>query len=432
MAIEMEKTNTEKVSAKIPTTLMDYLKAMGPGIIYIMGLFAVGDMTVAAKGGSDFRYSFMWAFTLGTLAIVALSMPLSRYTMATGEGIFKAYRRISIPWTLGCTFALVFMPINWHGYMWMAVGSASSGIIQGITGTGIPLQIPIIVFWLLGLYPVYYKRYDLLENMAKILLTLLFIVVAFVSFQTNPNWGEVVKGAIVPTMTKEMLPIILATFGATAAAIVCWNYSYCTSEKGWNSPKYEKVMNFDLLLSAAFMMIIAVLLTVVSTEVLNTAGISAKSANDMAKPLGMVLGKAGFIAYFVGMIAAAYSSIIAYSYIMSYMVIDSLGLDINSEKGKKIYKWLSMFLYTAPILFTLVPSALSLVSYTIAVNVVSNLFTLIPLVMILILGNREKYAPNSEAFAFYKIRPWENAVLIVFLVLIVWLFSRYVVATFFS
>jgi Mn2+/Fe2+ NRAMP family transporter len=413
--------------AAVPTSIAGYLKALGPGIIYIMGLFAVGDMTVAAKGGSDFGYSFLWATTLGTLAIVALSMPLARYQMATGEGCFRAYRRVNKILGLGCTIALIVMPLNWHGYMWIATGQASAGIFQIATnGTVVDARIFIFLFWAIGLYPVYSRRYDLIEKIAKTLLAVLFLVVLYCAVYTQPNMGEVVKGALIPTYTPEMTPIILACFGASAAAIICWNYGYTTKEKGWTGKRHKKVMYFDIISAGVIMMVIATMLTIVSTEVLHKAGITAYTATDMASSIGLILGNGGYVAYFVGMFAAAYSSIIAYSWIMTHMILDSLGIDTGSETGLKWYRRIALFLYTAPILWSFIPSLLSLVGFTIFVNVISNLFVIIPLILTLYVGNSKKFATDLDAFKFYRIRKWENIVLAVFFIMIIIIFTLFI------
>ncbi|MFZ5631324.1 MAG: NRAMP family divalent metal transporter [Bacillota bacterium] len=414
----------QKTEPAIPSTFKDYLKAMGPGIIYIMGLFAVGDMTVAASAGSTFRYTALWGFTLGSIMLIALCAHLARYSMATGEGVFASYRRISLPLTYASTVALIFMPLNWHGYMWIAVGQASQSIFK-LGGVSLSVQLLIFLFWALGLYPIWMRRYDLLEKISKVLLVILFVVVLFVFSYTRPNILEILSGAFVPRLSKELIPIILATFGATAAAIVCWNYSYFTMEKGWNSPKFERVMKFDLILSVVFMWIIDVLLVATSAEVLQVSGIAAKTTQDMAASLGKVIGTGGYLAYYLGMIAAAYSSIIAYSYVMSHMAIDSLGIPKDSERGKKLYKGISISLYTLPIAWSFVPQALGIVAFTVAVQIISNLFVLIPLAMLLIMGNVEKYAPKKEAFSFYRLRLWENIALVMFFCLIVFLLVRY-------
>ena len=62
-------TETDRrAEAQVPSTFMEYVRAMGPGLLVAMAWLSAGDLVSASVSGSTYGYALMWALVLALFA----------------------------------------------------------------------------------------------------------------------------------------------------------------------------------------------------------------------------------------------------------------------------------------------------------------------------------------------------------------------------
>ena len=75
-----ELTGTDRrPEARVPSTFIEYVRALGPGILVAMAWLSAGDLVSASVSGSTYGYALMWALVVETwmAAVVIATVRLS-------------------------------------------------------------------------------------------------------------------------------------------------------------------------------------------------------------------------------------------------------------------------------------------------------------------------------------------------------------------
>src|SRR3712207_8706144 len=57
-----------RAEAQVPSTFMEYVRAMGPGLLVAMAWLSAGDLVSASVSGSTYGYALIWALVLALFA----------------------------------------------------------------------------------------------------------------------------------------------------------------------------------------------------------------------------------------------------------------------------------------------------------------------------------------------------------------------------
>jgi len=147
---------------------------VGPSAIMLGASLGSGETmfwpTIIAEGG----WGLYWAFWVGVLTQFFINTELQRWTMATGESIFRGYKRLHLIWPW---FFLVagFFNVGWPGW-------AASGSEVFATWTGI---VPVESWWIIGVVSMVfiwlsYQAGPVVYNVIeKAQVVLMFVAIVF-------------------------------------------------------------------------------------------------------------------------------------------------------------------------------------------------------------------------------------------------------------
>ncbi|RYG74976.1 divalent metal cation transporter [bacterium] len=268
-------------SVSVPKTLSrlkTFFAFAGPGYLVSVGYMDPGNWATDMAGGSQFGYSLLWVILASNLMAMLLQTLCARLGIATGRDLaqccrdyYKKPAAIAL-WFL-CEIAIIACDLAEVVGSAVAIHLLSGGrisLVAGVLITGLDVLI------LLGAMHFGFRK---LEAIVVTLVATVAGCFAAQIFYAQPNWGEVAKGAFVPSVPNaEAFTIALGILGATVmphnlylhTALVQTRKNDGSVEAKKQAIKYN-TLDTILALGAAFFVNAAIL--VVAAAVFHKGGI---------------------------------------------------------------------------------------------------------------------------------------------------------------
>ena len=286
----------EKVEYK-KLTLAEHIKALGPGIVFVLTAMGAGDIVDSSVSGSHYGYALMWVLAVAILVRFVIVNIMARFDMCNTEGItlLQGYGRLhkAFPW-----FFIIFS--LFCGHMTNATMISGSGnALYNLTGVG-----NVFIWACIAVAASFFvagkniQRY--LENIMKVLLALMTIAFLALAIMAKPDPVEIFKGIFTFEMPAGMglfsaTTIMLALIGSVAGSMTNFLYPHSIRAKGWTDPTWKKVQRGDLLFSIIMMIVINLAVWIVGAEVLAKNGIEVQTLDDLAAGMEITFGRAGSV-----------------------------------------------------------------------------------------------------------------------------------------
>ena len=266
------------------------------------------DLVATLIAGQKFGYTLLWCVVVGCIMKIVLVEGAGRYSLATGSTIFEGWR------TLGAWTTWYFAPyiVIW-GFVYGAAAMAGTGL--ALAGA---LRRPVHDWWgilsgLLGLVLVWTGRYSVFEKVLAALVGIMFVTMVGAALLTLPNLGELLTG-LAPRIPDGGLVNTLALAGGVGGTITLAAYGYWLREKGWDTPRYMRVMRIDNRVAYVVTGIFVLATLVVGAELLYSTSVAIESGDRACVDLGVVLqdryGEWAGKLFLLGFWAAAMSSLV--------------------------------------------------------------------------------------------------------------------------
>ncbi|ARO15930.1 Mn2+/Fe2_ transporter, NRAMP family (plasmid) [Ketogulonicigenium robustum] len=304
---------------------------VGPGLVVAATGVGAADLIATTVAGSLYGYALLWSVIIGCIMKVVLVEGAGRYTLATGNTIFEGWASLG-KWT-----SVYFGPyiVIW-GFVYGAAAMAGTGLALYSLFPQLSVAVWGIISGILGLVMVWSGRYDRFEKILTFFVLLMFVTMIIAAAFTLPNLGEVL-GGLVPTIPEGSMINILSVAGGVGGTITLAAYGYWLHEKGWDTPKFMRVMRIDNQVAYIMTGIFVVATLIVGAELLYSANIAIGGgdqgmvdlANVLADRYGPFMGKL----FLFGFWAAAFSSLIGVWNGVSLMFADFAGQIRNLPHG---------------------------------------------------------------------------------------------------
>lgn len=328
---------------------------VGPGLVVAATGVGAADLIATTVAGSKYGYALLWSVIAGCIMKVILVEGAGRYTLATGKTIFEGWS------SLGRWTHWYFGPyvVIW-GFVYGAAAMAGTGLalyslfpFLGVAGWG-------IVSGLIGLALVWSGRYDLFEKVLTGFVALMFVTVLAAAAMTVPNLAEIAAG-LVPIIPEGAMINVLSVAGGVGGTITLAAYGYWLREKGWDTPRFMKIMRIDNRVAYLVTGIFVVATLIVGAELLFSAGIVIGGGDqgmiDLATVLGERYGTWMSKLFLIGFWAASMSSLIGVWNGVSLMFADFAGQILkrphdhpDRQAGGKFYKAYVLWLTFPPMI----------------------------------------------------------------------------------
>ncbi len=271
-----------------------------------------------ASAGAQLGPSFLWAapVTLPMMfAVVYLSAKLGQ---VSGRGLFQVIRDYYPRWILYPTLIGV-----------MTGNTIEAGADLGGMGAALNLFVPVPIPWLVTAIAVatlslqFYGSYELIRNVFRWLAVVLLAYIG-AGILARPDWGEVLRGTLVPTIRFDhnFLTMVVAVIGtALSAYIYSWQSNEEVEEKiaagktrlwqrrGASEVELER-SGRDVLMGMIFSTLVMYFIILSTAVTLHKAGqTDIHSAADAARALQPVAGRFAGLLFLLGVIGVGFLAV---------------------------------------------------------------------------------------------------------------------------
>ena len=330
-------------------------RLIGPGLVVAATGVGAADLVATLVAGSKYGYALLWCAVLGCLMKIVLVEGAGRYSLATGRTIFEGWS------SLGRWTTWYFGPyiVVW-GFVYGAAAMAGTGLALYSLMPFLGVKAWGIISGLIGLALVWTGRYGFFEKVLSVMVLLMFVSMVGAAALTLPNLPDLVVG-MVPMVPDGGILYVLSLAGGVGGTITLAAYGYWLREKGWDTPRFMRVMRIDNTVAYVVTGLFVVATLIVGAELLYSAQIAVATGDagmlDLSNVLEDRYGAAAGTVFLVGFWAAAMSSLVGVWNGVSLMFADfvahvrGLGADHpDARSGGKYYKAYILWLTIPPII----------------------------------------------------------------------------------
>ncbi|MFN2517002.1 MAG: Nramp family divalent metal transporter [Pyrinomonadaceae bacterium] len=370
-----------------PTGVLRWLAILGPGLIATSAGNDAGGIATYSQAGAKFGYQLIWVMVILTLSFAVVQEMCARLGAATGRGLLDLIReRFGITWSL---FAV--------GIILIANGGVTVSEFVGIGAAmelmGVSKYIAIPAGAVLVWYLVIFASYTRVEKIL-LLMTLVFFAYPVAAFMARPDWGEVARGAFIPTFHSDpaYIFLIVGLLGTTITPYIQIFQQSSLVEKGVARRHYgpERI---DAYVGALFSNLMSISMIIATAATLYVVGQrDIQTAADAARALEPVVGSAAKLLFGVGLLGATLLAGAVLPLATAYAVSEAFGVpkgvNLDFRRGKVFFT-----LFTALIVvgtgLALIPGV-PVMRLLVGVQVLNGILLPIILVFILLLINDKR------------------------------------------
>ena len=210
---QIKHSGKEHLSARLAASAswnLEMAVILGPGLIATSAGNDAGGIATYSSAGAKFGYQMIWVMVLLTVSFAVVQEMCSRLGAATGRGLLDLIReKFGIEWTL---FAVGIIVIANGGVTiseFVGIGAATE-----LLGVSRYISVPVAaaLLW----YLVIFGSYARVEKIF-LLMTLVFFSYPIAAIMAKPHWGEVLHGAVVPTihLDSDYIFLLVGLLGTT-------------------------------------------------------------------------------------------------------------------------------------------------------------------------------------------------------------------------
>ena len=389
--------------------LLIIMAVIGPGIITSNVDNDAGGIATYSLAGANFGYLLLWTLIPITILLIIVQEMCARLGIVTGKGLADLIREnFSIKITFFAMALLVI--VNITNTISEFAGIAASSEIFGLSRyISVPLA-GLFVFWLVlkGSY----------KSVEKIFLAAcLFYITYLVSgFLVKPDWIQVAKYTIIPTiqLNKAFLITVVGIIGTTIAP---WMQFYMQSsivEKGIKKEEL-KYSRWDVITGSILTNVVAFFIILATAATIFAAGLKIETAGDAARSLFPLAGKyAGYLFAF-GLLNASLFAASILPLSTAYSVSEAFGWEsgVNRKfrEARKFY-----ILYGAMIvigmIFALIPN-FSLVTLMFFSQVLNGILLPFIIIFMLKLISKKELMGKYQSGKIYNVIIWISCIVII-------------------
>jgi manganese transport protein len=365
-----------------------FARLVGPAALTAAGMIGAGAVATRLLAGAWFGFDLLWcALYVVPMVVISLDSASRVGVLSGGRGMFQMIREdigAWLAWAIFVPTVLVNIVVNMSQMSAMVEGVyGSAGILPptgGQAGAGL-LMVTVALTGLTLVSAVFggYKRVEKIMTALLIVILVCFIIVAIKGLLDWQTWLALGSGLVphipdnVPVVGTERsrgaLTQVLAIAGQALPPAVFLSYGYLAANAGYKGTAVEirqafwkTVQNLGVLWGLFSVVVIVAGATALHAVYTGSGptylGVSHFSQIESIPVAGQVLGPAfpgalGYLAprfFSVGLIAAAFTTLISVSLTMTYFCLDMARKNWHFTADNRLFKVVFAIWITAPAL----------------------------------------------------------------------------------
>jgi NRAMP (natural resistance-associated macrophage protein)-like metal ion transporter len=379
------------------------LAVMGPGVIAGLSDDDPAGITTYSVLGAKYGYRMLWVLVISTVALVLFQDLGARIGVVTRQGLIGLVRQ-KYGARSGVLSASALILANIGTMTAEFAGIAAAGQLFGYSRyITVPIAALTVSFLVLR------GSFSRVEKVFFVLSAVFFAYV-IAGFLSRPDWGQALRGMVVPSMpfTHDAVFIATATLGTTLAP---WGLAFIQSyavDKRLTKDDL-KLLRVDVWTGSLLTGVIGFFVVVTCAATLNKQHISIQDASDAAAALKPLAGTLAKDLFAFGLIGAALLAASILPLSTAYSVSDLTGrpaaLDDGPREAPLFYGTFAAITVTSAILI-LIPGA-PLITILVLTQIL-NAVLLLPLLLYMFGIARDRrlmgdYAATKTMSAIYAV-----------------------------
>jgi NRAMP (natural resistance-associated macrophage protein)-like metal ion transporter len=382
---------------------------LGPGLVAAMAGDDAGGIATYSAVGAAYGYQLLWVMLVITVSLAVVQETAARLGAATGRGMLDLVReRYGITWAL--FMVAVVLVANTGIILAQFAGIGAAAELFGISRY---LAIPVsaAALW----YSVTAGSYASVEKLF-VAMTLVFFAYPVTAILAQPDWGEVARGAFIPSLQREpeFIMLFVALVGTTITPFMSLFQQSSVVEKGVARRHYGPE-RMDAYVGSIFSNFVAITIIIATGATLHVAGhTEIESAADAANVLRPVAGDAAQALFAFGLLGASLLAAGILPLTTAYSVSEAFGFP--KGVGLDFRRAPTFFgVFTALIVFgaavALIPN-MPLIDVLVWVQTLNGVLLPILLVFQLLLVNDRRLVGTLANTRLYNVLGWGTVIFV--------------------
>lgn len=316
--------------AFVQPLLKKFFDRFGLSFVMVASYFGSGSIFIASQAGVEYGYVLIWA-VVGAVLLGFMAQDMSARLGIFGDTLMSFIRKkLGKKLALALALFLSVGCIAWTLALTAAVGMSVEVLSAGSLAWQPVAVVTGVIAIITGILD--YKHVEKAVTTMMFALLLLYLVVAGAS---APDVAQVAAGFVPRIPDTGAMLLGAGILGTTALWPNFFLESILVKKKGWDSQHHVKEMRLDLMLGYAVGGLITVAIIVVAAAVLRPAGYTELSTFvTPGEALATVLGPWAMVAFLLGVIAAAFNSIIPIMWTVPFMILEAVDSDEKQQDSR--------------------------------------------------------------------------------------------------
>lgn len=278
-------TDPRRVESLLVSSIIGYLKALGPGLLWAATAIGVSHLVQSTRAGAGYGFALVWLIVLTNIVKYPLFEAGPRYAVATGRSLLEGYvalGRWAVSVYLVVTVGTMFTVLA-------AVTLVTGGLAQALFGSALSVVGWAIALLALSVLILVLGRFALLDGLTKVIVASLALstVIAFVLAVAGRGGASTASVDVVFDGATVAFVVALLGWMPTGIDAAAW-HSLWTLERARQTghrPSWKEA-RFDFNLGYVGTCVIALLFLTLGALILRPSGQDlAASAGGFAAQL---------------------------------------------------------------------------------------------------------------------------------------------------
>jgi manganese transport protein len=282
--------------------LLALVRNMGPGFLVAVGFIDPGNIAAGVVAGSTYGYGLLWVVVVGTALVYFLQRRAALVGLGGRVCLSEAIaERVGERTRYGLASLLALA-----GVATLVAELLGTGIGLHLL-TGLPVTLGAGVAAVAAYAVVWRGEYHHIEDIVIGFVALIGGCYLIEVCLARPEWTEVARGALVPTLDGNSLWVALSLLGAIVMPTNLYLHSSLVQERNWTLDDL-KTERADTAASMVVGGLINASIIVVAAAVFFRSGREVETLGQAAETLAPLVGGAAKVVFALALVAAGFAS----------------------------------------------------------------------------------------------------------------------------